>query len=143
MDLHPHLVSFPLVLYRSGCPTTAFRVLDPTSQAVLIALATSYIQHCSLYLPTGLLPYECQFHAATIMAHTLAIFRSLGFWLLVATASAQAPQDPLKDLCRRYGHQTTVIDRSLYIDGGWVYADPLEQNPIPTMSTCATVYWIR
>lgn len=59
------------------------------------------------------------------------------FWLFIASTLAQAPQDPLKDFCRRYGHQTTVIDRTLYIDGGWVYANPLEQNPVPTISTHA------
>jgi hypothetical protein len=48
---------------------------------------------------------------------------------------AQAPTDPLKDFCRRYGHQTAVIDRKLYIDGGWLYANPNQLNPIPTMST--------
>lgn len=55
-------------------------------------------------------------------------------WFFVAFTCAQAPQDPLKNFCRRYGHQTAVIDESLYIDGGWVYANPLEQNPVPTMS---------
>jgi hypothetical protein len=48
---------------------------------------------------------------------------------------AQPPTDPLKDFCRRYGHQTAVIDRKLYIDGGWLYANPIQLNPIPTMST--------
>ena len=47
---------------------------------------------------------------------------------------AQAPTDPLKDFCRRYGHQTAVIDRKLYIDGGWLYANPITLNPIPTIS---------
>jgi hypothetical protein len=47
---------------------------------------------------------------------------------------AQPPADPLKDFCRRYGHQTAVIDRKLYIDGGWLYANPLPLNPIPTIS---------
>lgn len=67
------------------------------------------------------------------MAYTLKRLQTI--WLFIAVTLAQAPKDPLKDLCRRYGHQTTVIDRTLYIDGGWIYADPLEQNPIPTMST--------
>jgi hypothetical protein len=31
-----------------------------------------------------------------------------------------AVQNPLNNFCRRYGHQTTVIDDKLYIDGGWV-----------------------
>lgn len=59
----------------------------------------------------------------------------LSLWLYTLPTYAQAPQDPLKDFCRRYGHQTAVIDRKLYIDGGWVYANPIEQNPVPTIST--------
>lgn len=55
-------------------------------------------------------------------------------WLLISPAIAQAPQHPLDDFCRRYGHQTAVIDRKLYIDGGWVYANPIPDNPIPTIS---------
>jgi hypothetical protein len=59
--------------------------------------------------------------------------------LLISTlfafpALAQPPTDPLKDFCRRYGHQTAVIDRKLYIDGGWLYANPITLNPIPTIS---------
>jgi hypothetical protein len=58
--------------------------------------------------------------------------------LLAIYALAQAPPDPIRDFCRRYGHQTAVIDGRLYIDGGWVYANPIEQNPIPTISTART-----
>lgn len=54
--------------------------------------------------------------------------------LLISPAFAQPPQDPLRDLCRRYAHQTTIIDRKLYIDGGWLYANPLPDNPVPTIS---------
>jgi len=64
----------------------------------------------------------------------LAIKPLLLIWLYISLAFAQAPQDPLRDFCRRYGHQTAVIDRKLYIDGGWVYANPIVQNPIPTIS---------
>lgn len=28
--------------------------------------------------------------------------------------------DPLTDFCRRFAHRTAVIDRRLYIDGGYV-----------------------
>ncbi|SPJ70371.1 uncharacterized protein FTOL_00099 [Fusarium torulosum] len=37
--------------------------------------------------------------------------------------------DPVKDFCRRFGHQTAVIDRKLYIDGGLINWKPLETNP--------------
>ncbi|KAL1842725.1 hypothetical protein VTJ49DRAFT_4363 [Mycothermus thermophilus] len=37
--------------------------------------------------------------------------------------------DPVKDFCRRFGHQTAVIDRKLYIDGGFINYNPLSQYP--------------
>lgn len=37
--------------------------------------------------------------------------------------------DPAKDFCRRFGHQTAVIDRKLYVDGGLINWKPLETNP--------------
>lgn len=55
-------------------------------------------------------------------------------WQLVPLVFAQAPKDPTQDVCRRFGHQTAVIDKKLYIDGGWLYASPMDQNPQPTMS---------
>ncbi|KIW27898.1 uncharacterized protein PV07_07596 [Cladophialophora immunda] len=65
---------------------------------------------------------------------TLASSLLLLLALLTAQTVAQAPADPLRNFCRRYGHQTAVIDRKLYIDGGWLYANPISQNPIPTMN---------
>src|SRR5436305_5312294 len=62
---------------------------------------------------------------------------SLLLALLMLSALAQPPADPLRDFCRRYGHQTTVMDGKLYIDGGWLYANPISLNPIPTMSKAA------
>ena len=58
---------------------------------------------------------------------------------LTQPALCQAPADPLINFCRRYGHQTAVIDRRLYIDGGWLYANPIPQNPVPTISMAATL----
>ncbi|KAH0845880.1 hypothetical protein FOPE_12243 [Fonsecaea pedrosoi] len=68
------------------------------------------------------------------MMATLASSLLLLLALLTAQTVAQAPVDPLRNFCRRYGHQTAVIDRKLYIDGGWLYANPISQNPIPTMN---------
>ncbi|KAI9802083.1 MAG: hypothetical protein M1833_002004 [Piccolia ochrophora] len=63
---------------------------------------------------------------------------TLAFLSLILTissiVSAQAPKDPLKNFCRRYGHQTAVVDRKLYIDGGWLYANPIKQNPQPVIN---------
>lgn len=38
-------------------------------------------------------------------------------------------KDPLNDFCRRFGHQSAVIDDKLYIDGGLVDWNPIAQNP--------------
>ena len=43
---------------------------------------------------------------------------------LMTTAHAQ--KDPVGGFCRRFGHQTTVIDRKLYIDGGFINYSPME-----------------
>lgn len=37
-------------------------------------------------------------------------------------------KDPLNDFCRRFGHQSAVIDRKLYLDGGLVNWNPISQN---------------
>jgi hypothetical protein len=47
----------------------------------------------------------------------MAVLASL---LLFAVHRASTDQNPRDDFCRRYGHQTTVIDNKLYIDGGFV-----------------------
>src|ERR1700733_14346162 len=53
---------------------------------------------------------------------------------LVPLVFSQAPQDPIRDFCRRYGHQTALINRKLYIDGGYVNANPISQNPVAVIS---------
>lgn len=50
--------------------------------------------------------------------------------LLVTLASAQI-FDPITNFCRRFAHQTTVIDNRLYIDGGLVdYGGSIDSNTI-------------
>jgi hypothetical protein len=56
------------------------------------------------------------------------------YFALAPLAISQAPQDPIRDFCRRYGHQTALIDRKLYIDGGYVNANPISQFPDAVMS---------
>lgn len=53
---------------------------------------------------------------------------------LAPVALSQAPQDPVRDFCRRYGHQTALINHKLYIDGGYVNANPISQFPDAVMS---------
>lgn len=38
-------------------------------------------------------------------------------------------EDPISDFCRRFGHQSAVIDDKLYLDGGLVDWNPISQNP--------------
>jgi len=54
------------------------------------------------------------------------LFGSLVLAVFVGLSSQQ--QDKL-NYCRKWGHQTTVIDDKIYIDGGFVNRIPLEQNP--------------
>ncbi|KAK5129991.1 hypothetical protein BJ546DRAFT_1059827 [Cryomyces antarcticus] len=49
--------------------------------------------------------------------------------------SKQDTKDPVKDFCRRFGHQTAVIDRRLYIDGGQINWNPISQNPLNYTNT--------
>ncbi|ORY17168.1 hypothetical protein BCR34DRAFT_62488 [Clohesyomyces aquaticus] len=43
---------------------------------------------------------------------------------------SQQSKDPLKDFCRKFGHQTAIVDSKLYIDGGLVNWSPLDQNAL-------------
>lgn len=51
------------------------------------------------------------------MNHSLRIFLLLACCLITACL---AQNDPAKNFCRRWGHQTAVVDRKLYIDGGMI-----------------------
>lgn len=37
-------------------------------------------------------------------------------------------RDPVQNFCRRFGHQSTVIDDKLYLDGGLVNWNPISTN---------------
>lgn len=47
-------------------------------------------------------------------------------WLLLGTSFAQ--NDPVKNFCRRWGHQSAVVDRKLYIDGGLINYEDATNN---------------
>ena len=55
------------------------------------------------------------------------MLKLLGLWFLFVTLSLQQ-KDPVKDFCRRFAHQSAVINRRLYIDGGFVNWNPISQN---------------
>ncbi|KAI0128660.1 hypothetical protein BJ170DRAFT_340465 [Xylariales sp. AK1849] len=46
-----------------------------------------------------------------------------------------AQRDPVTNFCRRFGHQTAVIDRKLYIDGGFINYAPLASNRLNYTNT--------
>lgn len=58
------------------------------------------------------------------------MWKVLGLWLwLLLVGRSLQQKDPLRDFCRRFGHQTAVVDRKLYIDGGLLNWNPIVQNP--------------
>ena len=70
----------------------------------------------------------------TIGQSTMALSR-LGFGLtilavLINIQVSHSQQDPLNDFCRRFGHQTAIVDQKLYIDGGLLNWNPMSQNPL-------------
>ncbi|KAK8089323.1 hypothetical protein PG997_004284 [Apiospora hydei] len=72
--------------------------------------------------------------STTVIRQALHMLESCTMLLLVlvvagSIAIAHAQQDPVAGFCRRFGHQTTVIDRKLYIDGGFINYDPLTNDP--------------
>ncbi|PVH94020.1 hypothetical protein DM02DRAFT_694321 [Periconia macrospinosa] len=50
----------------------------------------------------------------------------------VHSVTAKNPRD---NFCRRFAHQTTVIDDKLYIDGGWVNFDGFAQDHLNSSNT--------
>ncbi|KAK3995972.1 autophagy-related protein 3 [Cladorrhinum sp. PSN332] len=67
---------------------------------------------------------------------SLRILRiSLLLLVLVQVKTASAQLDPVKNFCRRFGHQTAVIDRRLYVDGGLINYNPLSQYPLNYSNT--------
>ncbi|KAH7139937.1 hypothetical protein B0J13DRAFT_596864 [Dactylonectria estremocensis] len=44
-------------------------------------------------------------------------------------------KNPRDDFCRRFAHQTTVIDDKLYIDGGWVNFQGFQEDHINSSNT--------
>ncbi|KAK7730861.1 hypothetical protein SLS53_008939 [Cytospora paraplurivora] len=58
--------------------------------------------------------------------------------ILTCLVSASLQQrDPVQNFCRRFGHQTTVIDNNLYIDGGLI-----NWNPISTYNQNYSNTWL-
>jgi hypothetical protein len=56
--------------------------------------------------------------------------------ILGLVGASRAQLDPVRNFCRRFGHQTAVIDRRLYIDGGFINYNPIDQYPTNYTSRC-------
>jgi len=67
-----------------------------------------------------------QSRRASFYSHVLI---SLVLSLVLLASSAAGLRDPINDFCRRFGHQSCVIDRRLYIDGGFVDWNPISAYP--------------
>lgn len=50
------------------------------------------------------------------------------FLVCCCIRSAFAQYDPVKDFCRRFGHQSAVVDSRLYVDGGLVNWKPFSET---------------
>ncbi|KAB5530408.1 hypothetical protein GE09DRAFT_974348 [Coniochaeta sp. 2T2.1] len=55
--------------------------------------------------------------------------------LLLCAVRCVTAKNPKDNFCRRFAHQTTVIDDKLYIDGGWVNFDDFQQSNINYSNT--------
>lgn len=67
----------------------------------------------------------------------------LSGYLIAAALAALQPahaKDPIRDFCRRWGHQTAVVDNRLYIDGGQLTWNPMSQNPLNYTSMIMPCY---
>lgn len=62
-------------------------------------------------------------------SRSLTVRLSLLILLSALISRSRAQLDPVRNFCRRFGHQTAVIDRKLYIDGGFINYNPLSQYP--------------
>lgn len=73
-------------------------------------------------------------HLARLAALRIPLL--ISFLLFLRPSWAQL--DPVADFCRRFGHQTAVIDRKVYIDGGFINYNPLTQYPTNYSSKFST-----
>lgn len=60
---------------------------------------------------------------------TMALIPRYLLAALALTRLSLQAKDPIKEFCRRWGHQTAEVDGKLYIDGGMVAWNPLSTNP--------------
>lgn len=69
----------------------------------------------------------------------------VGYLLLSCLAGlgfAQGIDDPVEKFCRRFGHQTALIDRKLYIDGGTINYNPLTDSKSTNQTSMTQPYLV-
>src|SRR4051794_1280816 len=70
----------------------------------------------------------CPFTDIATLRRSAAVMASFKLCLVLvwclAAGTSLAQFDPLRDFCRRWGHQSAVVDRKLYVDGGLVNYKP-------------------
>jgi hypothetical protein len=77
--------------------------------------------HCSVFVSGKVIKLGYEGAIAGAMSKLLTV-------LVLFVASSWQQKDPLSDFCRRFAHQTTVVDQKLFIDGGQVDWNPISQN---------------
>ncbi|KAH7203415.1 kelch repeat protein [Fusarium oxysporum] len=89
-------------------------------------MMASLAEHPVWSISTTIRPQSCQ-KLEILLLLLLSVIRSA-----TAQNSAQNPRD---DFCRRFSHQTTVIDDKLYIDGGWMNFKDFQKDHINYSNT--------
>src|SRR5205814_5317158 len=78
------------------------------------------------YIPARSSP--CVLHAPWTSTRWQAFL--LAFLLPLTVRWVGAVPNPHNNFCRRYGHQTTLVDDKLYIDGGWIDFDTFPTDQV-------------
>ena len=55
-------------------------------------------------------------------------------WSSWLASLGHALNDPLNDFCRRFGHQTAIVDNHLFVDGGFINYKPFDSNSLNNSS---------
>jgi hypothetical protein len=94
----------------------------PCIRFILAARFTPRSTSSSLRFEVRIVKSSALCSGTMLVAFTLCLLSFISFSLQM--------KDPLKDFCRIFGHQTALVDRKLYIDGGLVNWAPLSANSL-------------
>ncbi|KAL2164453.1 hypothetical protein VTH06DRAFT_3669 [Thermothelomyces fergusii] len=107
-------------LAKHGLPGSLLAMNSPASDAVLPSRVTSK--------RPGTASKSRRMSRVAGLSPFLALWVSF-LLFLDSFGRSSAEVDPVKHFCRRFGHQTALIDRKLYIDGGFMNYSPRSQYP--------------